>query len=257
MDQEQQKNTPLKSLSNFLGTIACASYFVLMCKFIHLFAKRKTDALPFLMSKDWMIAAIIISAICLVPAILTFISDGKIAMKGKIEDASLPSRILGALISFTICIATITMFSLFLQNKIPYEKVAYFTKVMALIDIVTLSLIPVIIVVVVLVLVCCGVGLCCVSKSQSAAKEDNFKININSLLNDSLNNNGNTLEVSNLNKPKPELNVDADSTNKIASLNETNDLKIEQENSTNITVSSEDLKNLFNNKQKNENFVTV
>ncbi len=255
MDQEQQKNTPLKSLSKFLGAIACLSFLVLTCKFIHLFAKRKTDALPFLMSKDWMIAAITISAICIVSAILAaFISDDKIAVKEKTTKAPLPARILGALITSAIPIAIITMFSLFLQDKIPYEKVAYFTKVIALIEIVGLSLIPVIIVLV--VAACFLYGFYCVKRSQSAVKEDNIKINIDSLSNDSLNNNDNALKPDNSEKFNSELNVNVYSKN-TSNFDKTNDSEVEKNDSTNITVSSEDLKNLFNNKQANENFVTV
>ena len=207
--------------------------------------------MPFLMSKDWMIAAIIISAIFIVSTILTaFISDGKTTIEDNTIEVSLPKRIFGALILSAIPIAIITMFSLFLQNKIPYEKVAYFTKVIAVIYIIGLCAIPL------LFLAGCCLGCClscCLMAKQSAIKKDDTKINIGSLLNDSLNNNDNTLEVSNLNKSNPELNVGVDTSNS----NKANDSKVKKEDSTKIIMSSEDLKNLFNNEQANESFVTV
>ena len=65
------------------------------------------------------------------------------------------------------------------------------------------------------------------------------------------------LEVSNLNKSNPELNVGVDSTKNTSNLNKTNDLEVETTSSRNIIVSSEDLQNLFNNEQLNKNVVTV
>ena len=131
--------------------IALASFlilvFILMCKFIDLFAKRTTDAMPFLMGKNWMILAIVTSAIFILAILYNTFCKLHTVIKQKdhkLQNFFCYLIVIGLVSALPVSI--IVMFSLFLSNKIPYERVAYFTKVISYITVVSFVMLSVMII---------------------------------------------------------------------------------------------------------------
>jgi hypothetical protein len=144
---------PLISMLQILSSIGP---IIMFFKYLNLFFNRKTDTIPFLMSKNWMIFATIVSSLSIIVAIATAFKKDKTKEDGV------------SIFSIIPALMTVIAFPLFLAKVISQEDVVFVTKVLSMVNVVLLA-----IVIALFCCCCCCIG--AVLSNQSAAKEENDK----------------------------------------------------------------------------------
>jgi MFS family permease len=169
----------MSARNNLIGLVSFCSGilgFILFCKYISLFFNRKTDVTPFLMSKNWMIFAIVASAISIFALVINMLKDRK-NLSDEERKADKPS-IVYSIITAVTGLMTLIAFPLYLSGVISESSVITFTKILVAVDVISFMII-------IAYMCCLYCSLCCVgvasATEQSAVKDDQSVLNFGGL----------------------------------------------------------------------------
>ena len=177
---QKKKTSGTNALSYIIQLIAGIGGFIMFCKYLDLFFKRKTDATPFLMSKNWMISATAISACIIIAGIIIAISLGKtLSVKTNSSISNAEKRAstknnLSYIVFIIGCISaliSVIAFPLFLTKVISQENVVLATKIISVINAIAFAI--GITIAIAFVCCCCCANCCAVNTNQSAVKNEN------------------------------------------------------------------------------------
>lgn len=174
-----KQHSQMSARNNLISLVGFCSQilgFILFCKYLSLFFNRKTDIKPFLMSKNWMIFAIAVSAISIFVLVMDMLKDKKNLSKAERKVGILGT--VSIVISAAVGLMAIIAFSLYLAGAISESSIVTVTKILVAVDLISFMIL--------IALLCCCCCLCCgvigaALTAQSAVKDDGSVLNTDSL----------------------------------------------------------------------------